>query len=127
SGPDTLLVPGEGFVDVKRSRDLWQEVFKGRDSFVRKNGWVDKPSVGIPALYVQTGFMVYDMLQTIGDQPGAAKALADAKAVAQATRISEFFNFSAVELPPLLPGDSRPAVPVPLPAPPATPPSNPKQ
>ena len=115
SGPDTLLVPGEGFVDVKRSRALWEDVFKGKASFVRKDGWVDKPSVGIPALYVQTGFMVYDMLQTIGDQPGAAKALADAKAVAQATRISEFFNFSAVEQPPLLPGDSRPAVPVPVP------------
>jgi hypothetical protein len=113
-GRDTLLVPGEGFVDVKRSQALWTEVFRGKASFKKKDGWVDKPSVGIPALYVQTGFMVYDMLSTLGDAAGAAKALQDAKDIAQSTRISEFFNFSAAEQAPVPPGDSRPAVPLDL-------------
>ena len=117
TGSDTLLMPGEGFVDVKRSQALWTEVFKGKASFIKKNGWVDKPSVGIPALYVQTGFMVYDMLQTTGDREGAAKALAEAKQVAAATRIADFFNFAAAESAPnpaLFRGDSVPARPLPL-------------
>jgi hypothetical protein len=111
---DTLLIPGEGWVDVQRSKALWEEVFKGQASFVRKDSWVDKASVGIPALYVSTGFMMYDALQTIGDQAGAMRALNGAKQVAQATRISEFFNFDA--LPETLPGpgDVRPAVPLPM-------------
>jgi hypothetical protein len=115
SSPDTLLIPGEGFVDVQRTKALWQDVFQAKDSFIRKNGWVDKPSVGIPALYVQTGFMVYDMLQMVGDKEGSAKALDDARRVAQATRIADFFNFSAVEsVPPLgdIKGDVKPAVPI---------------
>ncbi|MBC7897985.1 MAG: DUF2723 domain-containing protein [Cytophagaceae bacterium] len=111
-GRDTLLVPGEGFVDVARTKTLWEDVFMGKASFVRKDGWVDKPSVGIPALYVQTGFMIYDMLNTVGDRAGAAKALQDAKQVAQATRIAEFFNFSAADSLPLPPGDARPVVPL---------------
>ncbi len=108
---DTLLVPGEGFVDVKRTKALWEDVFRGKASFIKKDGWVDKPSVGIPALYVQTGFMVYDMLQTTGDKAGADKALEDAKKVAQATRIADFFNFAAVEQP-LPQGDVKPVVPL---------------
>ncbi|MGQ0650180.1 MAG: glycosyltransferase family 117 protein [Gemmatimonadaceae bacterium] len=117
TSPDTLLIPGEGFVDVKRTAALWQDVFKAKESFIRKDGWVDKPSVGIPALYVQTGFMVYDMLQTVGDTAGSRQALDDARRVAQATRIADFFNFAAAEsLPPPLDikGDVRPAVPLPL-------------
>jgi hypothetical protein len=115
SSKDTLLVPGEGFVDVQRTNDLWNSVFKGQAAFVAKNGWVDKPSVGIPALYVQTGFMVYDMLQTTGDRSGAQKALEQARQVAQATHIDDFFNFNAVETPPIVPGDSAAAIPVPPP------------
>lgn len=116
SSPDTLMVGGEGFVDVKRTTALWQDVFRGQTSFVRRDGWVDKPSVGIPALYVQTGLMLYEVLNTVGDPAGGKKALDSAKQLAQATRISDFFNFGAVEsLPP--PGamkDLPSGVPVPL-------------
>ena len=115
SGRDTLLVPGEGFVDVQRTKALWQDVFRAKASFMKKDGWVDKPSVGIPALYVQTGFMVYDMLQTVGERQGAAKALQEAKDVAKATRIADFFNFAAAEsLPPPADakGDVKPSVPI---------------
>ncbi|MCC6318600.1 MAG: DUF2723 domain-containing protein [Gemmatimonadaceae bacterium] len=117
TGQDPLLVPGEGFVAVARTKALWEDVFRGKASFIRKDGWVDKPSVGIPALYVQTGFMIYDMLHTTGDRQGAAKALEDAKQIAQATRIAEFFNFAAAEslaIPPDAKGDVSPVVPLDL-------------
>ena len=118
---DTLLVPGEGFVDVQRTKALWEDVYKGPESFGRKDGWPDKPSVGIPALYVNTGFMVYDMLSTVGDTASARRALVAAKRVATSTRISEFFDFDAAlrSAPaPNVEGDSRPAIPLNL-APPA--------
>jgi hypothetical protein len=109
---DTLMVPGEGWVDVKRSKALWQDVFKGQQSFVEKDGWPDKASVGIPALYVSTGFMMYDILQATGDRDGAAKALDGAKQVAQATRIAEYFNFDALQAATPPAGDIPPAVPL---------------
>ncbi len=111
---DTLMVPGEGWVDVQRSKALWQDVFQGQASFVAKGGWPDKASVGIPALYVSTGFMMHDVLSASGDAAGAAKALEGAKQVAQATRIADFFNFDALQqqAPTPLPGDVKPAVPL---------------
>ncbi|MCC6928423.1 MAG: DUF2723 domain-containing protein [Gemmatimonadaceae bacterium] len=111
---DTLLVPGEGWVDVQRSKALWENVFEGQQSFVRKGGWPDKASVGIPALYVSTGFMMHDVLTAIGDPAGANKALDAAKQVAQSTRIAEFFNFEALQqsAPTPMQGDVKPAVPL---------------
>lgn len=109
--PDTLIVPGEGFVDVQRSKQLWENVFTAPQAFIAKNGWPDKASVGIPALYVSTGFMMYDALQVTGDTAGATKALAGARDIAKATRIAEFFNFDNIPgtMPP---GDTRPVVPL---------------
>ncbi|MGQ0765730.1 MAG: glycosyltransferase family 117 protein [Gemmatimonadota bacterium] len=114
-GDRYAYVPGEGMVDIERSKVLWEEVFKAPAAFIRKDGWVDKPSVGIPALYVTTGFMMYDILQSQGDAEGARKALATTRQVAQGARISEFFNFDALPesiLAPATPGDVRPAVPL---------------
>jgi hypothetical protein len=111
---DTVMVPGEGYVDLARTKVLWEEIFAAPKAFQRKDGWPDKASVGIPALYVSTGFMLYDALQASGDLVGANNALKDAKQVAQSTRISEFFNFDAGAAPPspAVPGDVRPAVPL---------------
>ncbi len=110
--PDTMIVPGEGWVDVKRSKALWEDVFQAQKAFIDRGGWPDKASVGIPALYVSTGFMMYDALQATGDTAGAAKALASAKEIAHATRIADFFNFDAVPGAAPLTGDTRPAVPL---------------
>lgn len=107
-----LFVPQEGLVDVARTKALWQDVFKGPEAFGRKNGWPDKPSVGIPALYVSTGFMVYDLLTTIGDTTGGAAALAQSRQIANATRISQWFDFSAFDEPPPGARDLAPAIPL---------------
>ena len=109
---DTLLMPGEGWIDVQRSKKLWESVFEGQQAFVNKDGWPDKASVGIPALYVSTGFMMHDALQAAGYPADAAKALTSAKRVAQSTRIDEFFNFDALPPETPTPGDVRPAVPL---------------
>ncbi len=116
-GRDTVLVPGEGFVDVARTRDLWTKDFLGPEAMIRKNGWPDKASIGIPALYVQTGMMLYDVLRSAHDDTTATRVLNQVEQVARATHIEEFFDFSAQpNLPPAVNTDTAakqlvPAVP----------------
>jgi hypothetical protein len=85
-GKDTVRVDGEGWVDVGRTVALSKE-FKAPAALIKKNDWVDRPSVGIPYLYVATSFLLSEALAKQGDVAGSAAALAQAKAVAKATKL----------------------------------------
>jgi len=111
---DTMLIAGEGFVDVPRTTALWDSVFQAPRSIIRKNDWVDRASVGIPALYVSTGFMLAEAHRMLGDTAEAQRVLATTEQIARATRLSDLFA-AVQQLPPLgTEGDSR-AMPIPLP------------
>jgi hypothetical protein len=86
---DTLLVSGAGWVDVARTKVLWDSVFVGQHALAKRHDWVDRPSVGIPYLYVATGLMLSEVLQATGDAAGAAKVLNEAKQVAQAVKLTD--------------------------------------
>jgi hypothetical protein len=86
---DTLLVSGAGWLDVKRTKVLWDSVFVGYKALARRHDWVDRPSVGIPYLYVATGLMLSEVLQATGDTAAAQKVLNDAKQVAQAVKLTD--------------------------------------
>jgi hypothetical protein len=88
-GKDTLNVAGAGWVDVKRTKLLWDSVFTGQKSIAKRHDWVDRPSVGIPYLYVATGLMLAEVLQATGDPSGAQKTLAEARKVAQAVQLTD--------------------------------------
>ena len=128
-GKDTVLVSGAGWVDVHRSRQLWDSVFTGYKSLATRNDWVDRPSVGIPYLYVATGLMLSEVLQQTGDRAGATKVLAQAKEVAKAVRLNDLLAQMEQQQvvpqepqqnPLLTPGaDSQRGTPVPAKAPPA--------
>jgi hypothetical protein len=100
---DIALIPGEGWVDVPRSKVLWNDVFEGHKALIAKGGWPDRASVGIPALYVNSGLILSEALENQSDRAGAASVLALTEQVARATRIDEFFTFvnqrNAVPLP----------------------------
>jgi hypothetical protein len=51
---DTVMLQGEGWFDLPRSRALWQEVFQAPKSIIERGHWVDRASVGIPYLYIST-------------------------------------------------------------------------
>jgi hypothetical protein len=51
---DTVYVPGSGWLDIQRTRALWAG-FEGPRAIVRRNGWVDRPSVSIPFSYLYAG------------------------------------------------------------------------
>jgi hypothetical protein len=104
---DTLLVSGAGWVDVPRTRTLWDSVFVGYKTLAKRSDWVDRPSVGIPYLYVATGLMLSEVLQATGDQKEAAKVLNDAKQVARAVKLDDLLAQMEAQ-PPLPAGPVNP-------------------
>ena len=102
---DTVNVQGEGMVDLSTTAALWKE-FRAPASLVRKNDWVDRPSVGIPYLYVSTGVVLSEALQQRGRAPDAAEAMKTARAVAGATRLQDLFGPEPPPPPPVVSGDS---------------------
>jgi hypothetical protein len=133
-GRDTVIIPGEGFVDLPRSTQLWINVFEGPKALEKRGDWVDQPSVGIPDLYTITGIMLSEALQRAG-QPGIAQqVLQGAEGVARATRRTREFGFTGAPgsttpglvpqegpIPGLVPTDTAAIPGADLPAPPAPP------
>ena len=113
---DIALIPGEGWVDIPRSRALWDDIFEGHDALVAKGGWPDRASVGIPALYVNSGLILSEAIEGTSDRAAAASVMAKTEGVARATRIDEFFTFINQRSAPPLPGlqgDTAAKTPVP--------------
>jgi hypothetical protein len=88
-GKDTLMVPGAGWVDVARTKTLWDDVFTGQKSIATRNDWVDRPSVGIPYLYVATGLMLSEILHATADTAAAGRVLSQARQVARAVKLND--------------------------------------
>jgi len=105
SGRDTLLVPGEGFLDVKRSAWLWENDFEAPTSLAARSGWVDRASVGIPYLYISTAATLAEAEERLGNSARADSLVADAHAIAKATGLDDIFT-----PPPLT---TEPAIPLP--------------
>ena len=120
SGGDLIMVPGEGLMDVKRSKELWTNVFTATKSLAARNGWVDDASVGIPDLYVITGVTIAEALAQTGQAAASDSLYQQSKAIATAMRRDRVFGFDrqpTLALPPS--GDTAP-VPVQVaPSPPA--------
>jgi hypothetical protein len=86
---DTLLVAGVGWVDVQRTKALWYSVFTAQKSLSSRSDWVDRPSVGIPYLYVATGLMLSEVLNATGQPTDADHVLAQTRQIARAVQLSE--------------------------------------
>jgi hypothetical protein len=103
---DTLLLPGAGWVDVKRTWTLWDSVLAGQRAISSRNVWVDRPSVGIPYLYVATGLMLSEALQTAGDAAGASKVLGESRRIAQAVRLDDLLAQMTEQRQQQIPGEN---------------------
>jgi hypothetical protein len=105
AGKDTVLMPGEGYLDVKRSEWLWDHDFAAPVSLIRRGSWVDKASVGIPYLYIATAATLADAEQQQGNTKEAQHLVQQASAIAKATGLEGIF--SPQPLPP-----PQPAIPL---------------
>jgi hypothetical protein len=104
---DTVLVQGDGWLDVSRTTALWRDVFAGPRSVIAKGDWVDRPSVSIPYIYVLTGTELAQLFRERG-QAADARAMFDVvKKVARATRLDSLIQDAEVSLASPVPaGDS---------------------
>jgi hypothetical protein len=103
-GRDTVLIQGEGMVDVKRSYDLWTKVFTATKSLAARNGWVDDASVGIPDLYVISGVTLAEALAQTGQRARSDSVYQEAKGIATAMRRAQVFGFDRQPALPPMPG-----------------------
>ena len=86
---DTLYMQGAGWLDLPRSEALWNTVFKGPQSVINTGDWIDRPSVGIPYLYVATGLELAEAFKMRGRMADAQRVFNTAKQIAQAVRLDE--------------------------------------
>jgi hypothetical protein len=97
---------GDGFLDVKRSAELWQSVYRAPEAIARRGDWVDRPSLSIPIVYIDSGIKVAHALALRGDTAAAARVAARVERVIQATRLDSLFAPAAVAPAPATIGDS---------------------
>jgi len=107
---DTVMLQGEGWFDLPRSRALWNDVFKGHESLIARGSWVDRASVGIPYLYVATAANLYEAEMLAGNRDEAERVMQMAEAIARATGLADLFAQQVPALPPR--GDTPRALPL---------------
>ncbi len=89
SGNGIALVPGEGAFDVETTRALWGTVFRAPKSMANRDLWVDRPSAGIPYLYVRTGLVLSTALTQLGRADEAAHIHVQVERIARATQLED--------------------------------------
>jgi hypothetical protein len=109
---DTLFVQGDGWFDVPRSDSLWNHVFLGPQSVLNTGDWIDRPSVGIPYLYVATGMELAEALKQQGKTAEAQAVFNMSKRVASAVRLDELVRGAEAEFQQPV-GDTARAAPLP--------------
>jgi hypothetical protein len=110
--PDTIALPGEGFIDLNRSFSLWTKDFEAPKSLIKRNGWVDKPSDNIPALYVMTGYFLAEALEKAGRVQDARTVVNTSQQIAASTHISDMFGPMQPQVAPPAAGDTARALPL---------------
>ena len=85
-GGDIIDMPGDGFMNLPRTEALWKE-FKAPESLTKKADWVDRPSVGIPFLFVHLGYILSEAQRTAGKTAEASATLQRAHGVAKAAHL----------------------------------------
>ncbi|HXT18382.1 MAG TPA: DUF2723 domain-containing protein [Gemmatimonadaceae bacterium] len=94
---DTVYVQGDGWLDVPRSDSLWRSVFKGPQSVINSGDWIDRPSVGIPYLYVATGIELAEALKSQGKLQEAQNVFGMSKHIATVVRLDDLLRPAEAE------------------------------
>jgi hypothetical protein len=75
------------FVDLKRTRALWDSVYRAPDGLIKEGDWIDRASIGIPYTYAFTGAVLAEGLSRKGDAAAANTVMAKVKRIVKAARI----------------------------------------
>jgi hypothetical protein len=91
---DTMDINGIGFLDIPRTKALWQS-YEAPKAIVKRGDWVDRPSVGIPYLYVVTASVLGEAMMAKGEQADSERLRRQAMDIAGAARLNELFASAA--------------------------------
>jgi hypothetical protein len=117
---DTVYLADQGeWLDIPRTKALWDTVFEGPKALIRRGDWIDSPSVGIPYLYIATGATLAQVLNDRGDGQAAIDVFNTTRKVAEAVRIQTSATLpppmtAPVETVPVARGDSRASTQLPV-------------
>ena len=89
AGDSIVMIKGVGAFDVAATRALWETTFRAPRSISKRELWVDRPSAGIPYLYIRTGLELSAALDREGRVQEAAKIRAQVSGVARATQLQD--------------------------------------
>jgi hypothetical protein len=89
AGNGIVALPGEGWFDVETTRVLWETAFRAPRSIASRELWVDRPSAGIPFLYLRTGLVLSSALTQLGRADDAARIRAQVEKIARATQLDD--------------------------------------
>jgi hypothetical protein len=88
---DTPRIAGL-FIDLNRTKTLWDEVYQAPEALIREGDWVDRPSFGIPYLYAFTGMVLAEGLARRGDQSSADSVMNRVRGIVKAARLEELLS-----------------------------------
>jgi hypothetical protein len=86
---DTVWVEGDGWLDVARSRALWDE-FRAPRSIIAEGQWVDRPSANMAGLYIFAGAELAEVFRADRDMAQANDVFSTVRRVAAAARLDNF-------------------------------------
>jgi len=92
TGAGFFQIPGEGWMDVAATRALWETDFTAPESLPKHSPWVDRPSAGIPYLYVRTGAALTAALTQLGLSDEATRVMVQTQRIAKAAGFEELLG-----------------------------------
>ena len=87
--PKTPRISGL-YIDVDRTRQLWNDVYRAPEALIKEGDWIDRPSFGIAYTYAFTGAILAEALARQGDEAGATSIMDRVKKIVKAARIEGF-------------------------------------
>jgi hypothetical protein len=87
---DSALTPkiAGRFVDVDRSKALWDTVYHAPEALIKEGDWIDRASVGIPYFYAYTGAILAEAMSRRGDERAVNAILNRVNMISKAARVS---------------------------------------
>ncbi len=87
--PATPRVSGL-FIDLERTKALWNDVYRAPESLIKEGDWIDRASFGIPYTYAFTGAILAQAMSDKGDEKSANAIKERVRAIVKAARIEGF-------------------------------------
>ena len=78
------------FIDLDRSKALWDTVYRAPDALLKEGEWIDRASIGIPYTYAFTGAVLAEGMSRKGDEAAAKTIMNRVKGIVKAARIEGF-------------------------------------